>query len=61
MSIITSDDITRQVNETLTEVDGIDMAGIVREIIDTYGRVDLDAIDTDAYWEIVRRHDASQA
>lgn len=61
MTTITSDDITRQVNETLTEVDGIDVAGIVREIIDTYGRVDLDAIDADAYWAIVRRHDASQA
>lgn len=34
---------------------------IVREIIGTYGLVDIDTIDPDEYWAIVDRHDRERA
>lgn len=62
---ITSDDIRQQVNTAIGAQaefgDTIDRDGIVREIVDTHGLVDVDSIDHDAFWTIVARHDSTQA
>lgn len=63
---ITSTDITRQVTESIeasgdpTLTSSIDVTGIVGEIIQRYGLVDIDTIDHDEYWALVQRHDATQ-
>ncbi len=41
--------------------DTIDIPGIVDEVVATYGLVDIDTIDHDAFWAIVARHDTTQA
>jgi hypothetical protein len=62
---ITDRDIREQVftavnanGEDLAE--GIDVEAITQEIMATYGRVDIDTIDTDEFWALVRKHDATQ-
>lgn len=63
--MITSTDIRQQVNTVIDAQaelgDTIDRAGIVRDVIDTYGLIDLDTIDHDDFWVIVARHDSTQA
>lgn len=58
--MITSTDITLQVSETLTDrVGEFDVAGIVRDIIAEHGRVDVDSIESETYWDLVARHATS--
>ena len=53
----TDKDIAYQVSTTLAELaDEHDIGGIVEEIKRTYGLVDIDDIETDEYWAIVKRH-----
>lgn len=61
--MITSTDILRQVAQAVEAgpSEGIDVDAIVTEIVQTYGLVDIDTIDTDAFWAIVARHDTTQA
>jgi hypothetical protein len=71
---ITDRDIRAKVVRTITSygpasANGIDIDGVVREIIQDYGLIDIEGwhpvtgnpliSDTD-FWEIVRRHDATQ-
>lgn len=57
MDTITDRDIAAQVTQSLTEhVDGYNVDGIVRDIIDRYGRVYIDTIDDDQYWALVEQH-----
>lgn len=57
MDTIDAADIREVVEHSLTDfADEHDVDGIVREIIDTYGLVDLETIPHDAYWAIVQRH-----
>lgn len=62
---ITDRDIRAQVEQTLPGEEplraGIDVDAIVRDIIQTYGLVDIETIDHDDYWAIVQRHDSTQA
>ena len=54
---ITDRDIATQVTESLTDhADSHDVDGIVRDIIDRYGRVNIDTIDHDDYWTLVETH-----
>jgi hypothetical protein len=39
---------------------GIDVDGIVGEIIQAHGLVDVETIPHDEFWAIVQRHDATQ-
>lgn len=64
--MITSDDITRQVTSAVEAngpalAQGIDVDGIVAEVIQTYGLVSIDDIDHDEFWALVQRYDATQA
>ncbi len=55
--MITNQDIDRQVRQALgADVQDFDVAGIVAEIQQTYGLVDIDAIDTSHFWTIVENH-----
>lgn len=62
MTTITRTDIETFVSLTLEasapESDSIDQAGVVSEIIDTYGLVSPESIDHDEFWSIVARHDS---
>lgn len=59
--MITSDDITRQVEASLTDwVSDFDVPAIVADIIATYGLVDIDDIDTEEYWALVQTHDVTE-
>ncbi|MGI5122799.1 hypothetical protein ACQEU5_25110 [Marinactinospora thermotolerans] len=54
-------DLTAQIASTLGSYEAdYDVEGIADEIMDAYGLVHVDAIDTDAYWAIVERHDQAQ-
>ncbi len=62
--MITDRDIRNQVylsTDGTDDVETIDVDGIVRDIIATYGLVTIEAIDQDAYWAIVARHDSTQS
>ncbi|MDT0306143.1 hypothetical protein RM780_04090 [Streptomyces sp. DSM 44917] len=53
-------DIAHAVSTTLGDhIEDFDIDGIVAEITGTYGHVDIDTIDSDAYWAIVERHDTT--
>lgn len=55
---ITSRDIAHQVTESLgADVADHDVAAIVADITDTYGRVDTDTIDDAEYWSLVAKHE----
>lgn len=57
---ITDQDIAYQVSTSLDGfIDDYNIDDIVRDIIDTYGRVNIDDIDSDEYWAIVERHDTT--
>lgn len=71
--MITSADIASKVDTAvkangIEHAKGIDIDGIVSEIVETYGLVDIDATDEegepvipfDDFWAIVARHDATQ-
>ena len=65
IDMITRRDVADQVAGSLphsesTEGAGIDAEAIVNEIIERHGLVDIETIDHDEYWEIVRKHDATQ-
>lgn len=53
-------DLDTQVRTTLTSFEA-DYAidAIVEDIVDAYGVVDIDTIDSNDYWAIVERHDTS--
>jgi len=54
--MITRQDMTDQVVETLTAwADEFDVPGIVDDLMDRYGRVDIDEIVPEVYWVIVER------
>lgn len=54
-------DIAHQVSLTLGDhILDYDIDAIVEEIILNHGHVDIDTIDSDAYWAIVTKHDATQ-
>lgn len=62
---ITDRDIRAQVRTAVTAngaelAEGIDVDAITDEIIGTYGLVDIEEIDNDAFWGLVRKHDATQ-
>lgn len=60
---ITDRSIANQVTHTIEGTDyatTIDVNGVVRDIIDTYGLVDIDDIDDIEYWPIIARHDSTQ-
>lgn len=58
---VTLTDLRNQITRSLTDqAEGIDVDAIAEEIRDRYGIVDIDSIDSDEYWEIVRSHDATQ-
>jgi hypothetical protein len=55
--MITATDITYQVRQATDASEGTyDVDAIVAEIVQTYGRVDVDTIDHDEFWTIVLRH-----
>lgn len=61
--MITRTDITRQVEASIDgspDVETIDVDGIVDELVDQFGLIDVETIEHDAYWALVRRHDSSQ-
>ena len=54
---ITDSDITTAVAATLGEhADAHDVDAIVRDIINRYGRINVDTIDHDEYWTLVEAH-----
>ncbi|GAB3214300.1 hypothetical protein GCM10027294_53580 [Marinactinospora endophytica] len=54
-------DLTAQIASTLGDYEaGYDVDAIADEILEAYGLVHVDAVDTDAYWAIVERHDQAQ-
>lgn len=56
--MITYTDIALQVTESLCDyVNEFNVDGIVRDIIDTYGLVDIATIDESEYWALVEKHD----
>jgi hypothetical protein len=56
----TDQDIHQQVTASLADyASDHDVAGIVRDIISTYGLVDIDNIVASQYWDIVQRHAAA--
>lgn len=59
---ITDRSIAHQVSHTIAFEDAatINVDGVVRDIIDTYGLVDVDDIENDEYWAIIARHDSTQ-
>jgi hypothetical protein len=40
---------------------GIDVDGIVDEILSRYGLVDIEVIDNAEFWKMVTRHDSTQS
>lgn len=63
--MLTDADIRRQVTEAVTAngpelAEGIDIDAVVREIIATYGLVNIDELG-DNFWDIVSRNDSTQA
>jgi hypothetical protein len=63
---ITDNDVRRQVEAALgpegtPEREGINVDGVVREIVDRFGLVDIDSIDADEFWGIVAAHDVTQS
>ncbi len=58
---ITMQDLRDQITRSLTDqARGIDVEAVAETIRDKFGVVDIDTIDDDEYWEIVRSHDATQ-
>lgn len=56
--MITDRDITVKVSASLASYEGdFNIPAIVDEIQTTYGLVDIDTIEHDAYWAIVARHE----
>lgn len=54
-------DLRVQIERSLTDqAQGVDVGAVADEIRDRYGLVDIDSIDHDEYWAIVRKHDATQ-
>jgi hypothetical protein len=65
MQQITDRDVAFQVEQALPpkgtpEREGIDTDAIVAAIIDGYGLVDIDTINGDEFWALVREHDTTQ-
>lgn len=63
---MTDQDIRDQVRAAISagapeHAEGIDVDAVVSEIISTYGLVHIDNIDDDAFWELIKRHDSTQA
>jgi hypothetical protein len=55
--MITDTDIQFQVEQSLTHwVHEYDVRGITEEIMNTFGRIDIDTIPSETYWGIVSRH-----
>lgn len=66
MSSITDRDVAFQVEQSLPpkgspEREGIDADAITATVIERFGLVDIDTIDHNEYWQIVREHDTSQS
>lgn len=66
MTTITDRDIREQVATAVgaagTDLTaGINVDAIVTEIINTYGLINVDDIDDEAFWDMVERHDAALA
>jgi hypothetical protein len=58
MKFISIKDIADQVRRSLPGIaDGFDVDGIVDEVILRFGRVDINDIDVNVYWDIVSQHD----
>jgi len=58
---ITDRDVRGQVAAALTTGgEGVDIDAVTRDIVSTYGLVDIDSIESEEFWELVRRHDATQ-
>jgi hypothetical protein len=62
---ITDRDIREQVGAAISAsgqelAEGIDVDGIVSEIIATYGLVGIDDIEGGKFWAMVERHDSTQ-
>ena len=62
--IITSQNMAAEVTQILDASNGcssadFDVDGIVRDLITGHGRVPVGEINSDAFWAIVQRHDAS--
>lgn len=56
--MITYRDIALQVTESLCDyVNEFNVDGIVRDIIDQFGLVDISTIDEAEYWGLVEKHD----
>ena len=61
--MITDHDIRTQVQQSIDGTDNaetIDVDGVVRDIIDTYGLVDTLTIEHYEYWAIIAHHDSTQ-
>lgn len=57
---MTAQELAYAVSVTMGDHAGdFDIDAIVEEIRDTYGPVDIDAIDSDEYWTIIKQHDTS--
>ena len=57
---ITDRDMAEQLDQTLDAGYGgedFDRPAIIRELMETYGRVDLDSIPHDDFWTVVQKHD----
>jgi hypothetical protein len=64
--MITDRDVREQVKVTVNAggedlAVGIDVDGIVDEILSRYGLVDIEMIDNEEFWEMVARHDSTQS
>lgn len=56
--MITYNDIALQVTASLCDyVNEFNVDGIVRDIIDQFGLVDISTIDEAEYWGLVEKHD----
>jgi hypothetical protein len=55
--MITSNDMRDQIQTATDASDGTyDIDAILADLQDAYGTVDIDTIDTDAFWTIVLAH-----
>ena len=56
-------DIADQVATTLGDcANSVDVDAVVTDLVSGHGPIDsVDAVDSDTYWETVRKHDATQA
>jgi hypothetical protein len=66
MSDITDRDVAFQVEQSLPpkgspEREGIDTEAVTAAVIERFGLVDIDTIDHDEYWRIVREHDTTHS